>query len=286
MEEDDDRVRGLPCGAHLLQQPWHVLCRCEPGLPRSCGPGRDELVVEHLRRADDGDPLAVDRAAEGAVGLLRVEADAHDREAVALRRGERVAKAGLSVVEPVVVRHRRHVDAAAAQSRERARGSAEHERLRRRRAAGRHGRLQVHDREISLAEDRLDRIEDASGIGRQPRFEHAFEVHVSAEREHDGLAFGIGRRARELIPARCRFTLRTQHRAGENGHRESRGDDGESKLREPRHEITIASGSRRIAKGRAWGPDPWRASSECYLGRFFCFAIAPASRSPVMNMCA
>ena len=28
-----------------------------PGLSRAGGPGRDELVVEHLRRADDGDPL-------------------------------------------------------------------------------------------------------------------------------------------------------------------------------------------------------------------------------------
>ena len=260
MEEDDDRVRGLPCGAHLLQQPWHVLCRCEPGFPRSCSPGRDELVVEHLCRADDGDLLAVDRAAEGAVGLLRVEADAHDGEAVPLRRGQRVAEAGLSVVEPVVVRHRRHVDTAAAQSGERCCGSAKHERLRCRRTARRHGCLQVHDREIRLAEHRLDRLEHTADICRQPRLEHAFEVHVPAEREHDGLTFGIGRRARELIPARCRFTLRTQHRAGENGDREPGCDDDESELREPRHEITIASGSRRIAKGRAWGPDPWRAS--------------------------
>ena len=161
MEEDDDRVRRLPRDAHLLEQAWDVLRRREPGLAGSRRPGGDQLVVEHLRRADHGDPLPVDRAAERAVRLLRVEPDPDDREAVALCGGERVAES----------RRRRSRGRGCSPSTRRRRlpprsaanafaGARNTKCLRRRGAAARHCGLQVHDREVGRRKHGLDRVED------------------------------------------------------------------------------------------------------------------------------
>ena len=135
------------------------LADASPGLPGTGGPRRDELVVQNLGRADDGDPLAVDGAAERTVGLRVVATDADDRKAVPLRGRERVAEPGDAVVEAVVVRHGRDVDARASERRERRRRRSERELLRRRRPTVRHGGLEVHDRDVGAAQHRGDRGE-------------------------------------------------------------------------------------------------------------------------------
>ena len=105
-------------------------------------------------------PLIVRR--NGRYACFASSADPDDREAIALRGGERVAKSLDAVVEPVVVRHRRDVDARPAQGGERIRGCPEHELLRAGGATRRHCGLEIHDREVGPSKGGLDRIEDVS----------------------------------------------------------------------------------------------------------------------------
>ena len=95
VEEDDDGVRRPASFAYRPQEARHVLRGGEPGLSGPGGPGADQVVVEHLRRAEDRDALAVDCPPVRRVRLSVVAADPDDREAVAPGRRERVAEAGL-----------------------------------------------------------------------------------------------------------------------------------------------------------------------------------------------
>ena len=205
MEEDDDGVRGRPCGAHLLQQPWNVLRRREAGF--SPGPA-DQAETSSSSSTWVAPmtaircPLMVRRKGRGTPAS-RWSPMPTTGKRWRLGRRERVAKAVLPVVEPVVVGHRRHVDATAWRTREGAGGRAEHECLRRRGAAGRHGGLRGSrptDRPGG-GPARSDRGH-GRGVRRQLGCEDALEVHVPAEREDDWCVFGRCRRARELIQLR------------------------------------------------------------------------------------
>ena len=114
---------------------------------------------------------------------------------VAPRRRERVAKAGYAVVQPVVVGHRRHVDAA---GREAANASG---------APGtctpwasaappRDRGLEVHDREVGAGGARPTGASTGFGVARELGPDHALEVDVSAEREDDGPSGGSPPRER------------------------------------------------------------------------------------------
>ena len=145
--------------------------------------------------------------------LLRVQPDPDDGEVVAFRGGEGVAQAVHAVVEPVVVRHRRDVDAAASERGERCCRRAEGEQLRRRRSAVRHRSLEVHHGEIGTAEDGLDRSERRGGIRGELRREHALEVDVASECEHDRLRFGLSR----CLDAGSSLAVAADHGSGKYG---------------------------------------------------------------------
>ena len=202
-------------GADLLDEPGHVLRRREAGLAGTCRPRGDEVVVQDLRGTDDRDALAVDRAAEGAVRLLAVEADPDDGEAVAPRGRERVAQALDAVVEPVVVGHRRDVDRrrrGAPRTRSPACGRRTPSRPASRRPSRRSRGSRRRDRPGGR---RLDRVEDAGGSRRELRLEDALEMDVSAEREHDGF-----RRSRRRLAG---LRERAQSRRREHGPASSDG---------------------------------------------------------------
>ncbi len=177
------------------------------------------MIVQHLRRPDHCNPLAVDRAPERAVRLRVVETDADHGKAVSLGCGERVAEARFPKVEAVVVRHGHDVHRPSAQRCERVRRCSKYERLTGRRAAVRHGGLEVHDREVGLSEERLDRVEDSGRIRRELRLEDAFEVDVAAEGQHHRLSCWLQRRA--CIPRwfSTAFTSAVDRRSGEHARR-------------------------------------------------------------------
>ena len=246
------------------------------------------MVVEHLRRSDDGDPLAPDRAAERAVRLLRVQPDPDDGEAVALGRGQRVAQAVDAVVEAVVVRHRRDIDARAAECREGGRGCAEGELLRRgrcparsRRSRGspprdppggrpaRWGRACRTDRRRAATRGRPRSARRRRRPGR-PACRSAAASSCADRLEPVGAAWSS--------PSTTAPTSIATRQAGE--------DDAEHELCKARHGATIARSSLRPRKRPRQGLGPCARARRCYFGRFFCLAIAPARRSAVMNMCA
>ena len=70
-----------------------------PGFPGSCCPAVDQVVIEHLGRGQDSDPLAPDRLSIRRVGPLPVEADADHREAVPPRGCERVSETSFAEVQ-------------------------------------------------------------------------------------------------------------------------------------------------------------------------------------------
>ena len=228
---------------------------------RPGGPGGDELVVEHLRRADDGDPLAVDRAAERAIRLLCVQADADDREAMTASRSERVAKAHRAVVEPVVVGHRRNVDSTAAQRGERARGVLE---TRTPSAVGDAAVVTAVSRFTTDRSARRNTGLDRKRARRRARLpaplrERPFEVHVSAEREHDRRTVragcsGLQRLARRVSPPRRAPRLRP--------HVSAERTTAKSSLR-PGTRSTIAAHCRRSPRVGA-GPT-LATGAMCYL---------------------
>ena len=185
MQEDDHRVGGRSRLAHGLHEPRGVLRGREPGLAGTGGPRRDQLVVEHLGGADERDALPVDRAPERAIRLFRAQPDPDDREAVAARGGERVAEAGLAVVETVVVGHRRDIHTSGRERGEGARRRSEGERLGRRRPVRRDRCLEIHDGQVGATKHRADGREDEVGCGAKLRSDRPLEVDVTAERELD-----------------------------------------------------------------------------------------------------
>ena len=135
----------------------------------------------------------------------------------------------------------------------------------------RHCGLEVHDGKVCLAEYRLDRIEHAGRACRQLRAEDAFEVHVSAEREHKwAVPSGEVSRARGSEPS-CGSGLVTDARTGAcaSDRQARRGRWRRSSAAEPRHAI---HDSPRLVRGRqgsgvgsrplaAWRSATWESPS-------------------------
>ena len=180
----------------------------------------------------------VDRAPERSIRLLCVQPDPDDREAVAPRGGERVAKAGVAVVETVVVGHRRDVHTPGRERGEGARRRSEDERLGRRRPVRRDRGLEIHDGEVGTAKYWADGSEEEVGRGAELRSDRPFEVDVTAERELDrptGRALPAS-----LADARLRAasTRRRPKTAPTSTATVERGDDdGESEFHDSMHEV-------------------------------------------------
>ena len=113
MEEDDDDICIGARPLHCDDERVDVLGGRQTGMSRRRGPRSDELGVEHLRRADDGDAPTLHRGDERRVGVDVVVADADD-EVIGLRvlHRERLGETVRPVVASVVVRHAHRVEAA------------------------------------------------------------------------------------------------------------------------------------------------------------------------------
>jgi hypothetical protein len=200
VQEDDHGVGRLPRRAYGLEQAWLVLGGRQPTLRGGRRPRLDELGVQHLRRADDRDLVAVDRGPIRPVRFGGVLPDPDYRELGLLDGGQRVPQTALHVVHAVVVGHRGHVDPGRLERAERGGRRPERELFARRpRAPGRDRGLQVDDGQVGLAQQGRDRPEGGTRITVQPPPQHPFEVHVPAKRDRVRLSLrllGAGRPGR------------------------------------------------------------------------------------------
>ena len=175
------------------------LADARPGCPGRRGPRSDELGVEHLRRADDGDAPTLHRGDEGRVGVDVVVADADD-EVIGLRvlHRERLGETVRPVVASVVVRHAHRVEAARTEGVDRGRWGAEGEVLVLGGTARGDGGLEIADGQVGGGQDRGEGTDGGSRIVRQPGRHRSLEVHVAGEGERDRLG-RCGRRSRRRL---------------------------------------------------------------------------------------
>ena len=243
------RRRRCPTSSAPRAPPAGAAGRPSPRRAPACpGPRsrRDQVVVEHLRRADDRDPLAVDRAPERPVRLLAVEPDADDREAVAPGRRERVAQPARRSPSrgcSPSTRRRRLL----AERRERGRRRAERERLRARRAAVRDRRLEVHDGQVGLVRARA-------------RWEPAPSAGVGELRWRGLPRSGRRRRTRGRRACRCQRPARRAAVSSPMPRRPGRRARSPTSPRRGEQPTTSASlASRGIGAGMT-GADPFRGT--------------------------
>ena len=173
----------------------------------------DERVVDHVARRRSPRSAGPSRpASHGAYASVAFAPIADDRRRWSLLRRQRVGEPAGSVVDPVVVRHRHHVDAGDPQGLERRRpvpGSCTTS------GTG----LPPSVIAVSRFTTATSAAESSGAIGREHprrvgvelRAQPTLEVHVAAEDERDGLPAappgpgGRGRRRRDsVVPADAR----------------------------------------------------------------------------------
>lgn len=196
VQEDDDVVV-FGCGIRdRIQQPvLHlVLGGGQAGLVLARGPRGDELFVQYVRGAEQGDALAVDLGDVRGVGLVGVVAGAHegDRGVVTVVQG--VEESVLPVVHAVVVGDGGHVHTRQVQRLQGGRRGAEDIVLVGDGCAALgDGGLQVDHGQVGGGEAFGDRVEGGRGVV-EPGQEQALEHHVATEGDGEGLGRLLGGR--------------------------------------------------------------------------------------------
>jgi hypothetical protein len=185
----DDGVGDVARPPHLLDQAVGALGGRHAGCVATGGPGVDELPVQHLRGAEDGDalPLHLDDVRCVRAGLVLTQAD--ERQAGRASGLERVRQALTTEVQAVVVGQADDVHPRVAERRQGRRGRPEGELLVRRGAAVGHRRLEVHDGQVGAAQ----RVPDARQAGPDRITGRTLGVHVAGEGERHRLRLVLRR---------------------------------------------------------------------------------------------